>query len=829
MLKRWLALLACAAILLLPSAARAEETEPAEENGTVPLTLELPEDSADYAYRLGDAYVTTRVSFKAEETFTFTLGAPAQAVMLAWYSAPAEYVVTQQDAAGTTIGESLTVADGILNKLLDLDPACARVNILLNAPGSIATVTAYAADAALPDDLQRWEPSPAAADLLLVVAEPGMEWKQFGAVLPQYSMERGVKTAVLYVSDYGKRERAEEALCALWAAGVREYPIFAGFASNNYDSYKIVSGEWKKAGLTKYLAAEVAALAPKVIVTQGTEETSGAHRCTAESLLAALKKTPSVQKVYTLGQTEGKTITTLDMSAPLNAFAGRNAAEAAQAAFDIHVSQRLYGAAIDTGGVFSLAYTTVGEDAQKNDLLENIPTNTLLSYALATPAPTPTPEPTPTPSPTAEPTPTGIPALESAIEASPAETPDAPAAPFAAFGAGIVALGLGAAASVLLFLFAFKKIRRARGKGDAVCLCLLPLAVGLAVCAVFAGVRENDQKAAALEEARILAAATPEPTPTPDATPSPTPEPTPAPSEAPAATADESSYYRKEGDPAEVIEVDEENGRWAYRSDELGVDITRVTTTTADGKPLVYFVADIHMKNIYQFRPAFGAEGHTGRGAVYPWLIARRAKAVLWITGDNLINDEKELKGILIRDGRIFSDNNAEDTLAIYPDMSMRIFAKWETRAKILLEDGVENTFSFGPTLINDGVVNEQAKYHRIRRINPRVGIGYYAPGHYLAIVVDGRQKEYSVGLTVWDFAAIFEQYGCPLAYNLDGGLSAGMIFMGEQLNSHSGLRTGEKNDISYQRAVPDGLMFGYSEQVPSETDPILNNGNKPK
>ena len=65
------------------------------------------------------------------------------------------------------------------------------------------------------------------------------------------------------------------------------------------------------------------------------------------------------------------------------------------------------------------------------------------------------------------------------------------------------------------------------------------------------------------------------------------------------------------------------------------------------------------------------------------------------------------------------------------------------------------------------------------------------------------------------------------MAYNLDGGLSTAMVFMGEQLNSHSGEHYGEHYQISYQRSVPDGLMFGYSELVPSETDPILNDGNK--
>jgi exopolysaccharide biosynthesis protein len=233
------------------------------------------------------------------------------------------------------------------------------------------------------------------------------------------------------------------------------------------------------------------------------------------------------------------------------------------------------------------------------------------------------------------------------------------------------------------------------------------------------------------------------------------------------------------------------------------------------------------MRDISEFRPGFGAEGHTGRGAIYPWIIARREKAVLWITGDNLINDERELKGILIRDGRMFWSGEKEDTLAIYSDMSMRIIKKNAMSTGTLLEDGVENAYSFGPTLIDNGVINENAKYHRVRRANPRTGIGYISPGHYIAIVVDGRQKDYSIGMPVWDFADLFASYGCVTAYNLDGGLSAAMIFMGEQLNSHSGNRTGDTENISYQRAVPDGLMFGYSTQVPSVDDPVNNDGNK--
>ena len=391
----------------------------------------------------------------------------------------------------------------------------------------------------------------------------------------------------------------------------------------------------------------------------------------------------------------------------------------------------------------------------------------------------------------------------------------------------LLALCLGAALSAALFAFAYRKLRDSRGKGAAVGVCLVPLVLGACACAILAGLKTKEPEAqapvaaATAQETPLLASEAPEETPAPEATA--TPEITAAPE---TAVDPDAQYYRSASDPAEVIVADIEKGHWEYRSDNLGISIERVSTKTKEGKPLTYFVADIHMRDMSEFRPGFGAEGHTGRGAIYPWLIARREKAVLWITGDNLINDEREEKGILIRDGRMFWSGEKEDTLAIYPDMSMRIVKKGAMTPGALLEDGVENAYSFGPTMIDNGVINDKAKFHRVRRANPRTGIGYLAPGHYIAIVVDGRQNNYSVGLPIWDFADLFVSYGCTVAYNLDGGLSAAMIFMGEQLNTHSGVRTGSSEDISYQRAVPDGLMFGYSTQVPSVDDPVGNTGN---
>lgn len=190
--KRWIAWLLCFALLALPSAALAEGEEPtatpsAELTATpeglpsdAPLTgelaFELPEDEAQYAYRLTDEQVVSRVSLKAEQAFSFSFEPFKQGVLLSWYAAPAEYTVSQADASGASLGET-AITDGMFNKYIELDPACTRVTVTLLKEGTIADVSVYGADEELPASVQRWEPTPDKADLLLIAAEPGAEWK----------------------------------------------------------------------------------------------------------------------------------------------------------------------------------------------------------------------------------------------------------------------------------------------------------------------------------------------------------------------------------------------------------------------------------------------------------------------------------------------------------------------------------------------------------------------------------------------------------------------------------------------------------------------------
>ena len=205
-----------------------------------------------------------------------------------------------------------------------------------------------------------------------------------------------------------------------------------------------------------------------------------------------------------------------------------------------------------------------------------------------------------------------------------------------------------------------------------------------------------------------------------------------------------------------------------------------------------------------------------------PWKMARLNKAVLLDTGDNMLHMEADIKGAILRDGRIYSASDKGSVAAFASDRpEMDVFFARSYTAEGLLAAGYENTYAFGPILLRDGEISEEeiAKSH-VGKANPRCGVGMVEPGHFVAIVVDGRRSEYSVGVTLTEFARMFKDMGCRNAFNMDGGVSACMIFMGEQLNSH-----GNVANYSKQRHMPDGVIFGYSEQVPSLEDPIYNDG----
>ena len=69
---------------------------------------------------------------------------------------------------------------------------------------------------------------------------------------------------------------------------------------------------------------------------------------------------------------------------------------------------------------------------------------------------------------------------------------------------------------------------------------------------------------------------------------------------------------------------------------------------------------------------------------------------------------------------------------------------------------------------------------------NPRVAIGYYEPGHYCLVMVDGTRASNSgsKGATLDELTELFLSLGCTEALNLDGGGTVAMRFGSQTLNT---------------------------------------------
>ena len=91
------------------------------------------------------------------------------------------------------------------------------------------------------------------------------------------------------------------------------------------------------------------------------------------------------------------------------------------------------------------------------------------------------------------------------------------------------------------------------------------------------------------------------------------------------------------------------------------------------------------------------------------------------------------------------------------------------------MELGIRDGCEFGPVLIMNGIINEEA-YNTNSGLNPRTAIGQRADGTVILLCIDGRQAS-SLGGTYADIIDIMVEYGAVNACNLDGGSSTVMLY----------------------------------------------------
>jgi exopolysaccharide biosynthesis protein len=99
---------------------------------------------------------------------------------------------------------------------------------------------------------------------------------------------------------------------------------------------------------------------------------------------------------------------------------------------------------------------------------------------------------------------------------------------------------------------------------------------------------------------------------------------------------------------------------------------------------------------------------------------------------------------------------------------------------------------------------------------HPRSAIGWNKD-YYFLVVVDGRQKNLSVGMTLEELSACMSDLGCEEALNLDGGGSSTLWYDGKVVNSPcDGVERNVANAIVVVQKPPRSLETAHPKENPT-------------
>ena len=274
--------------------------------------------------------------------------------------------------------------------------------------------------------------------------------------------------------------------------------------------------------------------------------------------------------------------------------------------------------------------------------------------------------------------------------------------------------------------------------------------------------------------------------------------------------------YLAEG---EFVYEDADNGLWAYLSSTIQIEIVRYELPE---KPQVWFVTDLKFKpESESFAQVLYANASFKGQQIYPETLAQTSKLVLGVNGDYYPYrvDRKTGVGNILRNREVLYNYDAKkrmaypnlDTMALRDDGTLSVYAGSEISATELLAEGdVHDALSFGPYLARDGKIRIYSG-EGYDATEPRNAIGMIEAGHYCIITVEGRINPGPKGVTLNVLAEMMYAQGVTDAFNLDGGSTSVLIFMGTKLN-RTGANSG--HGVGSPRNMHELFGVGTSDLV---------------
>jgi len=282
-------------------------------------------------------------------------------------------------------------------------------------------------------------------------------------------------------------------------------------------------------------------------------------------------------------------------------------------------------------------------------------------------------------------------------------------------------------------------------------------------------------------------------------------------------------YIETEGLPSmDSMDYIRRNYEGLYRSHDIYMTAEKIRTHieyNSKTYEVSYYLYDVYIRNIENLFTSvvddrIPIENHaktpyaiqTPDGSTY-----KTSPALLALNGDYYGNEN--MVYFAVRNNQLLRNNKyiGADICVLYSDGTMETIGMRDFDRDEILAKNPWQVWEFGPSLLdengkaltefNENFYDDNVLTSR----HPRSSIGYFEPGHYCFIVVDGRSEE-SDGVRLFQLGEIYEAIGCTAAYNFDGGDSAQSLWMGEK---H---RVDEERIQSGQRKLYDAVMIGEVE-----------------
>ncbi|MDD3401187.1 MAG: hypothetical protein PHT58_06135 [Eubacteriales bacterium] len=389
--------------------------------------------------------------------------------------------------------------------VVDVPNGAHKTTIFTTEKLAVATLHAYG-DGDLPTTCHSWDNDPQDLDYLVFAAHQCDETVTFGAAI-SILQERGANGGLVYMTTKNI-VRTFQSLDAISTLGMSTHPIIAEFRNRqDAETERAARGYWNEDDVMLYLVRNIRKYKPELVITHAEDgDGDGQDAITSRLVVAAVENAANsefdtesvtqygawnVNKLYLhLAETNG---ITLNENQKIGNYSLDEVLTSADKCYsDAHDTRKVPDLTGDNSALkYGLVYSSVGEDTQGDNMLENlsIDLSGTATQPIGNPSDPSEPEPEQSytysddfasPIPVAPPTPVPQSGLTDDTDA-PADigvkVEDSLHDNVAKEGRekSIWLVAAGAVLSLILFVFTFRWFRYSRSTFVAVLICLLPL------------------------------------------------------------------------------------------------------------------------------------------------------------------------------------------------------------------------------------------------------------------------------------------------------------------------------------------------------------------